>query len=95
MGPAQEAGVITVTERAKQELKTILIAAETEPDEGLRLQPTTDGFALTLDAELSGDQVVEYEGYKILLIGIEYFRTFDGKTVDCGDTEEGPVLFLR
>jgi len=64
--------MITVTERAKQELKAILIAIGADLDKGLRLQPTTDGFALTLDSELSGDQVVEYEEFKVLLVGIEY-----------------------
>jgi len=87
--------VITVTERAKQELKSILIAIGADPDEGLRLMPTADGFALTLDSGLSGDQVVEYEGYKVLLVGIEYFSIFDEATVDCHDTEDGRVLFVR
>lgn len=87
--------MITVTERAKQELKTILIGIGASLDEGLRLMPTADGFALTLDTELSGDQVVEYEDYKVLLIGIEYFSIFAEATVDCHDTEDGPVLFVR
>ena len=87
--------MITVTERAKEELKAILVNVGADLDEGLRLQPTTDGFALTLDSELSGDQVVEYEGFKVLLVGIEYSSMFDEATVDCHDTEDGPVLFLR
>ena len=87
--------MITVTERAKEELKTMLIAAKAEPDEGLRLLPRPDSkFELMLDIKLSGDLVVEYEGYKVLLIGIEYFRIFDGATVDCWDTEDGAVLFV-
>jgi Fe-S cluster assembly iron-binding protein IscA len=87
--------VITVTERAKEELKTILIAAEAEPDEGLRLLPTPDGkFILAVDTELLGDQVAQYEGFKVLLVGMEYFNILDGKTVDCHDTEDGPVLVV-
>jgi len=83
---AQEAGMITVTERA----------AEAEPDEGLRLLPRADGrFELMLGTELSGDQVVEYEGAKVLLVGIEYFKLFEAKTVDCQDTVDGAVLFVR
>jgi hypothetical protein len=58
--------VITVTERAKDELKDILVAAESEPYEELRLLPTPGGiFELMLDIEMSGDLVVEYEGYKV------------------------------
>ncbi|MFC2003554.1 hypothetical protein ACFLV4_06415 [Chloroflexota bacterium] len=59
--------MITITERAKEELKDVLVAAEAEPDEGLRLLPTSeDVFELMLDTEMSGDLVVEYEGYKVL-----------------------------
>lgn len=93
---APEAGMITVTERAKEELKAMLIAAEAEPDEGLRLLPRPDSrFELMLGTELSGDQVVEYEGAKVLLVGIEYFKLFETKTVDCQDTMDGTVLFVR
>jgi len=88
--------VISITEHAKEMLKTILIAAEADPDEGLRLLPTSDGiFELMLDTEMSGDLVVEYEGYKVLLIGLEYFKVLNGKTVGCCDTEDRAVLFVR
>jgi len=88
--------VITVTEHAKEELKDILIANRAAPEEGLRLLPSPDGrLVLTIDTQLSGDQVVEYEGYKVLLVSIEYFKTFNGETVDCDDTEDGAVLFVR
>ena len=88
--------MITITEHAKEILKSILIAAEAEPDEGLRLLPRPEGiFELMLDTELSGDLVVEYEGYKVLLIGIEYLKILDGKTVGCCDKDDGAVLFVR
>jgi len=88
--------VISITEHAKEMLKTILIAAEADPNEGLRLLPTSDGiFELMLDTEMSGDLVVEYEGYKVLLIGIEYLKILNAKTVGCCDTDDGAVLFVR
>ena len=88
--------MITITERAKEELKDVLFAAESEPYEGLRLLPTSEGvFELMLDTELSGDLVVEHEGYKVLLIGIEYCKILNGKTVGCCDTEDGAILFVR
>jgi hypothetical protein len=88
--------VITVTERAKQELKAVLIAAEAEPCEVLRLLPTSHGvFELMLDTEMSGDLVVEYENDKVLLVGLEYFKFLNGMTLDCNDTEFGAVLFVR
>jgi len=88
--------VITLTEHAKEILKSILIAAEAEPDEGLRLLPRPDGiFELMLDTELSGDLVVGYESYKVLLIGLEYLKILNGKTVGCCDKDDGAVLFVR
>ena len=88
--------MITVTECAKEELKALLIDSGAGPDEGLRLLPSPDGvLVLALDTELSGDQVIEYEGYKVLLVGIEYSKLFEAKTVDCQDTVDGTVLFVR
>jgi hypothetical protein len=88
--------VITVTQQAKEVLKTILIASGADPDEGLRLLPAVNGeFVLTLGKELSGDQVVEFDERKVLLVGIEYFHTFNGTTLDCRDIEDGTILFIR
>ena len=88
--------MITVTEDAKRVLKNILIDSEADPEKGLRLLPSPDGkFVLALDTELHGDLVIEYEGYKVLLIGIEYVKILDGKTIDCQATEVGAVLFVR
>lgn len=88
--------MITVTENAKKELKEILEAAGAGPDEGLRLFPTeTDKYLLGLDTEMTADQVINYEGHKILLVGIEYYRILDGKTVDCTNTENGITLFVQ
>jgi Fe-S cluster assembly iron-binding protein IscA len=88
--------VITVTENAKRELKEILVSAGAGPDEGLRLFPTeTEKYILGLDAEMSADQVVNYDGYKVLLVGIEYYRLLDGKILDCLNTENGITLFVQ
>lgn len=88
--------MITVTENAKKELKEILVAAGAGPEEGLRLFPTeTDNYLLGLDTEMSADQVVHYEGYKVLLVGIEYYRLLDGKIIDCLNTKEGFTLFVQ
>jgi Fe-S cluster assembly iron-binding protein IscA len=88
--------VITVTERAREELKAILIAAEAPPDKGLRMLPTSDDvIELILDTDMSGDTVLDHEGYKVLIIGVEYIKLLDGMTLDCSDTEIGAVLFVR
>lgn len=88
--------MISVTEHAKQVLKSILIDMEADPEEGLRLLPSPKGeFVLALDIPMSGDQVVEYEGLKVLLIGVEYYKFLNGKTVDYEETEDGEVLLVR
>ena len=88
--------MVKVTADAMQILKTILVDVEAEPDEGLRLLPTPDGsFILAIGTELSGDQVIEYEGFKVLLVGIEYLEFLRGKTIDCNYTKEEAVLFVR
>ena len=87
--------MITITERAKEVLKATLIATEADPDEGLRLLPTPDGrFVLTLDTELPGDQVVEHEGAKVLLVAPELAPVVDGVTLEVQDTPDGPKLVV-
>jgi len=88
--------MVGVTERAAKELKSKLDGQTTDPEQGLRLLPTPERkFVLVVDYELSGDRVVEYEGRKVLLVGIEYYRALEGRTIDCHDTQKGPVLFMR
>jgi hypothetical protein len=48
-----------------------------------------------LDTEMAGDLVVEYEGHKVLLVGLEYFKFLDDRTLDCIHTEGGAVLFVH
>lgn len=88
--------MVNVTERAKDVLRKKLTACGAGPEEGLRLYPRPNGsFLLSIGTELSGDQMVEHLGLKILLIGIEYFNMLDGAIRDCRQTKDGPVLFLR
>lgn len=88
--------MITVTEDAKEVLMSILIASEAEPVEGLRLLPTPNGtFALVIGTELSGDQVVEHKGFKVLLVGLEYYELLNGKEIDCDCSADEPVIFVR
>jgi len=88
--------MITVTEQAKASLKSMLISLGADTDEGLRLLPTTDDeFVLVVDRLLSGDQLIEYEGFKVLIVGIEYFHFFSQATLGCHETENGEVLFLQ
>lgn len=38
---------------------------------------------------------MEYQGSKVLLIGIEYYRSLEGCVIDCQETRKGAVLFVR
>ena len=88
--------MVTVTERAKQELKSILSAADVSaPEIGLRLALTAPGqFGLMTDKEREGDQVVEHEDSKVLLVGTELTDTLEGVTIDCQDIPEGSRLVM-
>jgi len=86
--------MLTVTERAAQELKGILQAHAVEPEQVLRLVREAQGFSLRLDKESAGDEVVESEGATILLIDEQLSPIVDGAVVDCIDTPEGPRLTI-
>ena len=87
--------MITVTEGAKQQLKKILSAKVDNPHAGLRLTPSDPGqFALSIDIELPGDQVVEHEGSKVLLVEQALAASLKGVTLDVQDTADGPELVV-
>ena len=88
--------MIDVTERAKKELKKILSSKVDNPLAGLRL--ITSGprgqFGFSIDVEMPGDRVVEYEGSKVLLVERELATRLKGHTLDIEDTADGPGLVL-
>ena len=87
--------MLTVTESAKQLLKEILLDQADDPEMGLRLSVRPPGhFGVSLDREAEGDQVVEHEGAKVLLVAPEIAPLLDGKTFDVQDTAEGPKLVI-
>lgn len=83
--------MLIVTEGAKNELKKILYEKVDHPLAGIRLlsgaQP--DNFGLSIDIEVPGDQVVEHDGSKVLLIDGELSERLDGDTLDVEDTDSG------
>ena len=87
--------MVTVTERARQELKTVLTAKTDDPQIGLRLalQPP-EQLGLVLDTEKEADQVVEHKEAKVLLIGQELAKLLETVTIDCRETAEGPTLVI-
>jgi Fe-S cluster assembly iron-binding protein IscA len=87
--------VLVVTESAKQALKEILSRHIGEPDVGLRMVPGSSGeFGLTVDKEEEGDEVVEYEGSKVLLLGHAMNEVLEGCTIDVREANEERRLVI-
>ena len=87
--------MITVTEGACKELKRILSDKVDWPGAGLRLIDRGQGIlGLGIDIELSGDQVVKYEGTKVLIIESKLAANLVDVTLDVDDTPEGAELVI-
>jgi len=88
--------MLNVTDDAKQRLKEQLESHTEDPRVGARLVVQTNGkYDLVADRETPGDQVVEYDGLKVLLVGQEAATHVDGKTLDLQDTVHGQKLVIR
>jgi len=87
--------MITVPDKARETLKGLLLSNSDDPEISLRLVAKPPGqFGLALDREAEGDQVVEQEGTKVLLIGHELANIADGATLDVQDTRDGLRLSI-
>ena len=71
--------MLDVTESAKQEMKRLLLARTEDPDISLRLEGEPGQFRIKLDSEVPGDQVLEYEGAKVLLVEPALALLLEGK----------------
>ena len=88
--------MLTVTEKAKQELKKILLARSNDTNKSLRIQfkePAQVG--LVVDEEKEGDQVIQLGGMNILLIGEDVAQIFDGVVLDVREDQNGSKLVVR
>ena len=87
--------MVSVTEDAFRELKRILSDRVDWPGAGLRLIDRGQGvLGLGIDIQLSGDQVVEYEGTKVLIIESKLAANLGEITLDVDDTPEGAELVI-
>jgi len=87
--------MIDVTERARQELRRILSENVDMPQARLRLIAKGQGkLGLGIDIEAPGDQVVEYEGSKVLVVEPGLATNLKGVTLDIEDTSEGAELVI-
>ena len=85
--------MLTVTEGAKEKLKSRLLRLKTDSERTIRLVPSSKKpgkWKMIWDKERPEDQVVESnDGMKILLVGAELVRAVDGMVVDFRTTAEG------
>ena len=87
--------MVNVTERAKQELKILLSRKVDFPKARLRLMDRGKGIlGLGVDVEAPGDQIVEYEGIKVLIVEPGLATNLKGVTLDVDDTLEGAKLVI-
>ncbi len=87
--------MIGVTERAKQELKRVLIDNVEHPPAVIRLTATEEGtIGLGIDLESPGDEVVKHEGSAVLVVEKNLASSLHGLTLDVQDTADGPQLAI-
>ena len=85
--------MLTVTETAKEKLKSRLLRLKTGSKTTIRLIPAPKKpgkWKMIWDKERPEDQVVESkDGIKILLVGADLVRAIEGMVVDFRTTPEG------
>ena len=87
--------MITVTERAKEKLESMLTSKVDNSQAALRLIATHEGeYGLHVDIENPGDKVVKYKGRKLLVIDGKLADNLEGTTLDAEITPEGMELAL-
>jgi Fe-S cluster assembly iron-binding protein IscA len=87
--------MVMVTTRAKEALAQIRASANvSDPDIGLRLEAASAGFGLFPDREKPGDQIVEHDGEKVLLIDDKLSKALAGARIDCKRTGDEVQLVI-
>lgn len=84
--------MVTVTEPAAQKLRENLQAVATDPEVGIRLilsSTTPNRIEMVLDKDKEGDQVVESEGAKILLLDPQIAQLLEGMVIDYEEKPQG------
>jgi Fe-S cluster assembly iron-binding protein IscA len=87
--------MIDVTEKAKKELKELLDKNVDNPEACLRLKANDDGkLGLGIDTEKPDDEVLEYEGSKLLVVEAGLADQLKDAALDVVDSEEGRRLVI-
>lgn len=87
--------MIAVTERAKEQLESMLRSKVDISLATLRLIATDEGgYGLHIDVENPGDKVVNYNGRNVLVIDKELADNLEGTILDTEITSDGVELAL-
>jgi len=87
--------MIGVTDRAKKELLKILFDKVDMPQARLRLTSGDQGqLGLGIDIEMPGDEILEYEGSRLLVVEQALAESLHGIVLDVDDTPGGPQLVI-
>ena len=88
--------MIEVSDGAKAQLKNMLAENSADKDAILRLTASDEGqLGLIMDKEMPGDQVVEHEGAKVLLVEEHLASHLSSVSMEVEETPEGPMLTLK
>ena len=90
---------MNVTENAKAELNRILETRVLDPGKYLRLTvpPVWTGegdFGIVIDDEGEGDQAVDFEGRKVLIVGVDLEDKLRYAILDFKESPDGPRFTL-
>ena len=87
--------MISVTERAKHELRKLLSENVDWPEARLRLLDRGKGvLGIGIDIEMPGDYIVECEDRKVLVVEPELADNLNEITLDVDETPEGTELVI-
>jgi Fe-S cluster assembly iron-binding protein IscA len=87
--------MIDITEHAKEELNRLLIAKVDWPGALLRLLDRGKGkLGLGIDIQKPGDEVIEYEGKRLLLVEATLAANLEDITLDVDNTPDGTELVI-
>lgn len=88
--------MLTITQRAAQELRVIAAASAADSSHVLRIDTECDGFSLWLGPEMEGDTLAGSEDTVILRVSPELseFLVEASVVIDCRDSSDGPRLVV-
>jgi Fe-S cluster assembly iron-binding protein IscA len=86
--------MLTITDKAAALIGEVLDAARENDADVFRLSRVGQDLGLAVDEERDGDQVVQHEERRVLVIELDLALELDGITIDAIDAPDGQRLML-